>query len=354
MRKYLILGLGIAMILSFGVILAQETEIAAEDLDVEEPGPFSWLGDIARDVQIFFTFDPIKKSELELKKASRQLIRARNTVRENPDDTKLQARLEKFDEKYQELVERINARVENFKTENPEAPELKNFLDKYTDHQLLHQQVLKRLEEQVSVEVMGMIRERREEHLERFGEVMNQLQNKEELKERLKAGLENSQRAIEQRVLQVEILDELEEAVPVIKEGIRELKQESKELFQELEIKRQQIRQKIQPIEGKTSEAAGESQQLRQEIRQEQGEMLGENIQAREEAREERQGFIETVKNRFREMFRKKTSEEDIGCLQVITPAEDPRTGQCQEFPTPCDVPKGWQPVDSCQLLKDK
>lgn len=30
-------------------------------------------------------------------------------------------------------------------------------------------------------------------------------------------------------------------------------------------------------------------------------------------------------------------------CIQVITPARDPRTGMVREFPTPCDVPEGWE-----------
>lgn len=30
-------------------------------------------------------------------------------------------------------------------------------------------------------------------------------------------------------------------------------------------------------------------------------------------------------------------------CIQVITPAKDPATGVCKQFPTPCDVPAGWQ-----------
>jgi hypothetical protein len=29
-------------------------------------------------------------------------------------------------------------------------------------------------------------------------------------------------------------------------------------------------------------------------------------------------------------------------CAQVITPAVDPKTNNCREFPTPCDVPPGW------------
>ena len=35
-------------------------------------------------------------------------------------------------------------------------------------------------------------------------------------------------------------------------------------------------------------------------------------------------------------------------CTQVVTPAVDPTTGQCQEFTSPCEVPVGWQRVPSC------
>lgn len=30
-------------------------------------------------------------------------------------------------------------------------------------------------------------------------------------------------------------------------------------------------------------------------------------------------------------------------CIQVITPAKDPVTDEIREFPTPCDVPNGWE-----------
>lgn len=35
-------------------------------------------------------------------------------------------------------------------------------------------------------------------------------------------------------------------------------------------------------------------------------------------------------------------------CIQVITPAQNPATGECKVFPTPCDVPSAWQKVSSC------
>ena len=46
------------------------------------------------------------------------------------------------------------------------------------------------------------------------------------------------------------------------------------------------------------------------------------------------------------------TNTEERGrkrvCIQVITPAIDPKTGKCQEFPTPCDVPNNWQKIPHC------
>jgi len=30
-------------------------------------------------------------------------------------------------------------------------------------------------------------------------------------------------------------------------------------------------------------------------------------------------------------------------CTQVIAPARNPQTGEVRDFPTPCDVPEGWE-----------
>ena len=37
-------------------------------------------------------------------------------------------------------------------------------------------------------------------------------------------------------------------------------------------------------------------------------------------------------------------SNQDNICIQVVTPARNPSTGQCINFPTPCEVPAGWIP----------
>lgn len=243
----------ICLSLFFSFALAQESsdsveepEIAADDLEVSEPGLFAWVQNVVRDVRIFFTRDPVKKSELQLQKASAQLIRARDIVEENPDDVELQTKLERIDKKYQETIEEINTRVEKFKTANPDDSNLKNFLDKYTDYQLKHQQILERLEEQAPQEVFEIIKDNRQRHLERFGEVMNRLQTKEELKERFRAGLQDEEEEISQRARRVGILEELEEVAEPIKTGVNELKQENQELFEELKEKRQEIKERFQ------------------------------------------------------------------------------------------------------------
>ena len=229
--------------------LAQE-EVTASDLEVSDSGIFSWIQDIARDIQILITFDPIKKSELQLKKASRQLIRIREMANADSDSSRIQERIEKFNTKYEGLIGKINTRVEGVKAEDSDLPELKSFLDKYVDHQLKHQEILAKLEEQVPEDVMDKIRENRERHLEKFGEVMNRLQEKEEFKEQLKAGLEDMQQTVQNRIKRMEIVEELgEKAGPAVKAMVNEMKQEQEQLFQDLKVQQQEMirnRQQIQ------------------------------------------------------------------------------------------------------------
>lgn len=59
---------------------------------------------------------------------------------------------------------------------------------------------------------------------------------------------------------------------------------------------------------------------------------------------------IEEILESFK--FLENTSKNDEVCIQVITPAKNEETGECKEFPTPCDVPEGWEKVESCNPLE--
>ena len=44
------------------------------------------------------------------------------------------------------------------------------------------------------------------------------------------------------------------------------------------------------------------------------------------------------------------TPKDDVACIQVITPAKNKKTGECRDFPTPCDVPEEWKQTNSCGI----
>lgn len=44
--------------------------------------------------------------------------------------------------------------------------------------------------------------------------------------------------------------------------------------------------------------------------------------------------------------------DEPVFCIQVITPAVNSANGECKEFPTPCDIPNGWETVDACPVVE--
>ena len=51
------------------------------------------------------------------------------------------------------------------------------------------------------------------------------------------------------------------------------------------------------------------------------------------------------------EVVSKENKEPEKVCAQVITPAIDPKTNICKEFPTPCDVPPGWGVTNRCPTI---
>ncbi|MCK5452644.1 MAG: hypothetical protein KAI51_04345, partial [Candidatus Aenigmarchaeota archaeon] len=51
------------------------------------------------------------------------------------------------------------------------------------------------------------------------------------------------------------------------------------------------------------------------------------------------------------EIYASSIGEDSPACAQVITPARNLNTGECVEYPTPCDVPDGWDVVGSCTVI---
>ena len=215
--------------------VALDEEVSAEDLGIEEPrllpdSPFYFLKDWSRGIRSFFTFDEVKKAELRTKFANERLIEVKKMIEEKKD---VQA-IEKGLENYQKEVEQVKDAVDQIKEKTAESPEVEKFLDKFTNHQILHQRVLQKLETQVPSEVFEKIGEVREKHIERFAEVMTKLEDRpEEIRERLERTMEEQEGSEFKDFKNLEILKELEEKVP---EAAREAIQEAQEdVFERLE-----------------------------------------------------------------------------------------------------------------------
>ena len=197
--------------------------VEAEDLEITEPtllpdSPFYFLKTWRRGIQSFFTFGRVNKTNLKLKYASEKLLELR-IVAEKVKDPEI---IKKAAENYDKEIGKIKAAADRIRETATENPKVGKFLDKFTKHQILHQKVLEKLEEQVPAGVQERIRETRENHLRRFGEVMLKIEEKAKIQTRLEKNLGELKGSEFKQFKNLEILKNLEEKVPeAAKEAIR-------------------------------------------------------------------------------------------------------------------------------------
>ena len=203
--------------------IALDETVEAEDLEITEPtllpdSPFYFFKNWGREIRSFFTFGRVNKANLKLKYASEKLLEARKLAEKVKDPEIIKRAAENYDRE----IGKIKAAADKIRETATENPKVGKFLDKFTKHQVLHQRILQKLEEQVPVEVQERIRETRENHLQRFGEVMQELEDKTKIAERLEKNLEELKGSEFKQFKNLEILKNLEEKAPEeIKETIR-------------------------------------------------------------------------------------------------------------------------------------
>lgn len=221
LTKLFVALVSIVLISGAGLVLAQEDattldkDVQAQELEVGEltilpDSPFYFLKEWGRNIQSFFTFNPVAKAQLKERFANEKLIELKKMV----EQEKSQERIEKAIKNYQNEIEEAKRATEKIREMAEESEEVGKFLDKFIQHQILHQEILQKLEEQVPAETFEKIKEARETHLEKFGEVMNKLEeNKEQLQERLEKNIQEMSGAKE-KLIQIKnrILEKVKES----------------------------------------------------------------------------------------------------------------------------------------------
>jgi hypothetical protein len=261
-----------------------DENVEASDLEVSEPtllpdSPFYFLKNWGREVRVFFTFNSIKKVNLRLRFSAEKLLELRKLTEktQNPEI------LDKGVRNYEKENERIRSRVEKIEEKANENPEVGKFLDKYTEHEILHQKVLGKLKEQVPEDTFQKIEQARERHLERFGEVMEKLEEKDRIQERLENSFKEIKGSPFKDFSNLEILRQIEEKAPEqVKEVIREAREN---IFINL-------KNKIEILEGIKLQ-------------------LGENLQ------------IQGTLNQIRERLLERVQEKEMNCPSIGLPDPD-------------------------------
>ena len=304
--------------------IALDEDIEAEDLGIGKPiilpdNPFYFLKTWARNIRQAFAFRNVVKAELMEKFANEKLIELKEMVKRE----KSVEIIKRAADNYEEEIEKIKDITGKIKEKAQENPEVEKFLDKFVKHQILHQRVLQKLEDQVPAENMEKIREMREKHLERFSEVMTKLEDRpEKLKERLETKMEEIEGSKYKNFKNLETLSELEQVVPEqIRETIREVQENTLMKFK-AELEKMPVRDQerfgdyLEKISGQEENQVRVLESLRMKLKE--TPKIEQNIiQSRDKALEQVQ---QRTEDELQEQTQERVQEKKQVCISLWNP----------------------------------
>ena len=234
MKKIFFISLMALMVLGLvKTTYAQESNVDSEitgisaltainDLGTTEPttlpgdGLNYFFKNLGRTLQETFTFNPEKKTELQLRHASDNLAELQKTLEIKKDDPKLQELLQKTQDKYQNLIDKVGERINSIQAKDADLA--KKLTDKLTEAQFKQQQFLQNLEDNaknLSADRLEKIKATREKSLERLSQALQTVEQKhEEITQKLEQNLENRKATYEKRLEQLRVLQNLNNILP--------------------------------------------------------------------------------------------------------------------------------------------
>ena len=312
--KLSLLSTIICLTLAIGIVVfAQDTAtVTPQDLEVKDQkllpdSPFYFLKEWSRSIQSLLTFDQVKKAELKEKFANEKLIELQKLTEKGVKESVI----EKATEKYSQEIDKIKEEVDKIKNTAKENPKAESFLDKFTKQQLLHQEILQKLENQVPVQVLEKIKEAREKHLEKFFDVMQKLEDKTKIVTRIEKKVSEQVKGDFKEFEAMEIFKNLKEKAPealkdslnkMEENNLRKLENKVKSLSTE---KQEQLNEYINELSGDKEKQLEILENLRTE--------LSDKPAIQEKLKEVREKIIEKVRER----------EATKNCPAVEKPSSD-------------------------------
>lgn len=330
MSKLSILILTLCFLFAFGVVWAQETEngteaaaldenVTAQDLGVSESttlpdSPLYFFKNLSRTIQSAVTLNPVKKAVLREKFANEKLVELKKMT----EKTQSPEVLKKATENYRKEVENVKNAVDKIKEKADGNNEAGKFLDKFIQQQTLQQRILQKLETQVSTTTMARIREAREQHLEKFGEVMTKLENKENIQQRLEKNLKEVKGSEFKDFKNLDILKQLEEKAP---EAAKEALQRAQEnTLKRLQGDVEKMSSKDQTRFQNYIEKIGGAKEKQLEILDSLKTGIKNSPQMMQKLLQSREKIINQVKDEAENEINAENKDENVACPEITKP----------------------------------
>ena len=305
-----------------------------QDLETDQVGilPDSKLyffKEISRKVKMAFTFNPIKKVELQQRFADEKLIETKKVYEKNQDPEQT----EKLLKEYSEEVELTAERIEKIKKSPKNQNSIDNLLDNLTDHLIKREKVVQDIQEKLKKQLPFQVYEKVEANLDRavgkLGVKIEQLEeNGDLLKERF-IKIAAKQKGSEFKDFKnLEILKEIEEKMPSeTNEAIKKAREEINEKFIQ-NISKMDIEKRMN-FKNYVNEIDGNSIRHLEIIKEIESKEISPEVRVEIEKAKER--TIERIEKEMKEMKSKHQRENflevlenpEIEKLRVINELED-------------------------------
>ncbi|PIR06043.1 MAG: hypothetical protein COV55_04925 [Candidatus Komeilibacteria bacterium CG11_big_fil_rev_8_21_14_0_20_36_20] len=196
-------------------------EVSADSLNIEEPTTLPgdsgyWWTSLKKNVDLWLTFNPVKKTEKELQLANTKLLEAEKLVESGQEDNN---HLTKTLKKYESLMQKVTARI----TENKKDDSFQNLLSRLDRDQLQHQQILEKLTSQVSEAKADFINNVSQSTAQQWYEI-----DKADVKDRLeKAVSQNNVGSDFKQLRNMATLEEMKDILPTEAEASIEAAQDA-------------------------------------------------------------------------------------------------------------------------------
>lgn len=236
-----------------------DENITAEDMEINEPtllpnNPFYFTKSIWRAVKKAATFNAVERAELEIQYADEKLLEAQKMAEKRDIDPEI---IGKAVEGYEKEIERIRDRALEWDKINEDRKE--KFLNKFSDHQIKHQKILDKLQKNVPEDIFIKIKEKREQILEKFGEVMNKWDDPEKFQERMEKTIKNQNGSNLKHLKHLEILKSMGEKMPDgLKNQLIEIENTTRELLGQ-DLKRINQNERFEKVELYLDQTGGDS-----------------------------------------------------------------------------------------------